>query len=68
MLVREEILLKKVYERAIMNGFKKRKKISIGPGEYFDFLPYYIEKKEFNKDNGLKAKKEKINLWYEAFS
>lgn len=44
-----------------MNGFKKRKKISIGPGEYFDFLPYYIEKKEFNKGNGLKAKKEKIN-------
>ena len=51
-----------------MNGFKKRKKISIGTGQYFDFLPYYIEKKEFNKDNGLKAKKEKINLWYEAFS
>ena len=46
---------------------KNIKKIyKIFPGEYFDFLPYYIEKEELIKDNGLKQKKEKINLWYEA--
>ena len=45
-----------------MNGFKKRKKISIGSGEYFDFLSYYIEKEELIKGNGLEAKKERINL------
>ncbi len=65
-LAREELLMKKDYEMSITNGFKKCYKIANGPGEYLDFLPYYIEKEELIRGSGLKAKKEKINLWYEA--
>ena len=62
-LAREELLMKKDYEMSIMNGFKKFYKIANGRGEYLDFLPYYIEKEELIQGSGLKAKREKINLF-----
>ena len=64
--VREEFLMRKDYESSITNGFKKMYRLSPGPGEYFDILPYYIEKDNLIKGKTVAAKKEKINLWFDA--
>ena len=45
------IVMKKIMKVLLLMELKKKNRLSLGPGEYFEILPFYIE-----KDNLIKGK------------
>ena len=52
------------YKDLILNGF--RKFYCIGGGDYYSCLIYYKEKEKEITGNSIIAKKNKLEMWYEA--